>query len=286
MKFLIISGLSGAGKSRTADVLEDMDFYCVDNLPVAMLPRFAEFCMAMGGRYERVALVMDFRDREGFGGIFEALDKLSELGCTYSILFVEAKDSVIIKRYKETRRPHPLQTEAGSLSAAVSLERAWLDDLRSHADYVIDTTDMTNRMLQSEIHRLLFGESADRHLPVSVVSFGFKYGLPLEADLVFDVRFLPNPFYVTELKEKTGMDDEVCDFIFRHDDSKAFLDRLYALMDFLLPQYVEEGKTSLTIAVGCTGGHHRSVAVARALADHISGKGQSVELINRDIDKG
>ena len=285
MEFLIISGLSGAGKSRTADMLEDLDFYCVDNLPVAMLPRFAEFCMGMGGRYSRVALVTDIRDREGFQGIFEALDKLWELGCDYRILFVEADFATIVKRYKESRRPHPLQLEAGSIEAAVKLEQEQLAPLRERADYVINTSTRTLGQLQSEIYRLLMGDTSRRQISVTVMSFGFKYGLPLEADMLLDVRFLPNPYYVSQLRDKSGLDREVYEFVFRHEATGEFMKRLYDMVDFLIPQYIEEGKHSLTIAIGCTGGHHRSVAVTKALTEHINARGQHAESLHRDIDK-
>lgn len=285
MEFLIISGMSGAGKSRSADILEDLDYYCVDNLPAAMLPRFAEFCMGMGGRYEKVALITDIRDKAGFSDILTSLSKLWELGCEYRILFVEADIPVIVKRYKESRRPHPLQAEAGSLEAAVRLETERLASLRENADYIINTSSLTIGMLQSEIYRLFVGDASARALSVNVMSFGFKYGLPIEADLVFDVRFLPNPYYVSSLREKTGLDKEVSDFIFRHESAREFMKRLYGLVDFLVPQYIEEGKHTLTVAVGCTGGHHRSVAVAAALTDHIRALGQSAENVNRDIEK-
>lgn len=285
MEFLIISGLSGAGKTRAADILEDLDFYCVDNLPSAMLPRFAEFCMGMGGRYERVALVTDIRDRDGADETMQSLAKLWELGCEYRILFVEADLPTIVKRYKESRRPHPLLAEAGSIEAAVRLERDRMSRLRESADYVINTSNLTIAQLQSEIYRLFIGEAAGRQLSVSVMSFGFKYGIPIEADLVFDVRFLPNPYYVSALRSKTGLDNEVADFIFGHDAAREFMSLLERMIDFLIPQYIEEGKHTLTVAVGCTGGHHRSVAVAHALAKHINALGQSAENINRDIDK-
>lgn len=285
MEFLIISGMSGAGKSRSADILEDLDYYCVDNLPAAMLPRFAEFCMGMGGRYEKVALITDIRDKAGFSDILTSLSKLWELGCEYRILFVEADIPVIVKRYKESRRPHPLQAEAGSLEAAVRLETERLASLRENADYIINTSSLTIGMLQSEIYRLFVGDASARALSVNVMSFGFKYGLPIEADLVFDVRFLPNPYYVSSLREKTGLDKEVSDFIFRHESAREFMKRLYGLVDFLVPQYIEEGKHTLTVAVGCTGGHHRSVAVAAALTEHIRALGQSAENVNRDIEK-
>ncbi len=285
MEFLIVSGLSGAGKSRSADILEDLDYYCVDNLPAAMVPRFAEFCMGMGGRYERVALITDIRDKEGFSDIFTSLNKLWELGCEYRILYVEADMPVIVKRYKESRRPHPLQAEAGSLEGAVRLEIERLSALRENADYIINTSNLTIGMLQSEIYRLFIGDASRRQLSVSVMSFGFKYGIPIEADLVFDVRFLPNPYYVSALRHKTGLEKEVSDFVFKHESTKEFMNLLCKMVDFLVPQYIEEGKHTLTIAIGCTGGHHRSVAVAKALTDYIEAMGQSAENVNRDIDK-
>ena len=285
MKFLIISGMSGAGKTRAADVLEDMDYYCVDNMPAALLPKLAEFCMGMGGRYEKVALVTDIRDKEGVDAIFSALDQLWDLGCNYEILFMEADLPTIVKRYKESRRPHPLQAEAGSLEAAVLLESKRLDRLRTNADFVIDTTDLTLGMLQSEIYKRFMGDAAERTLDVTVMSFGFKYGIPIEADMVLDARFLPNPYYKEELRSLTGMDREVRDFIFEHATSREFLQHLHRLIAFLLPQYVEEGKSGFTIAVGCTGGRHRSVAVAAALAETVRALGHSAELVNRDIDK-
>ncbi len=285
MEFLIVSGMSGAGKSRAADILEDLDFYCVDNMPAALLPKFAEFCLGMGGRYERVALVTDIRDRGGFEDMFAALDALRVLGCRYSILFVEADVATVVQRYKESRRPHPLQHEVLGVEAAVRLEASRLGPLRDRADYIINTSHLTLGMLQREIYRLFVGDSSKRQLQVNVMSFGFKYGLPIEADMVFDVRFLPNPFYDQNLRPKTGLDSDVRGYIFRHESSGEFLRRLGELISFLVPRYVEEGKHTLTIAVGCTGGRHRSVAVAEALGELIRELGQSAESIHRDIDK-
>ena len=285
MEFLIVSGLSGAGKSRAADVLEDLDFYCVDNMPVALLDKFAEFCKGMSGRYERVALVTDIRDREGIEGILPAIQKLSELGCDCRVLFIEADLATIVKRYKETRRPHPLQDEAGSLEAAVRLEMDRMALLREAADYTINTASLTLGMLQAKIYKLFADEGDKRGISVNVMSFGFKYGLPIEADMVLDVRFLPNPYYIPELRKKTGMDKEVFDFVFEHDTTREFISRLKEMISFLLPNYIEEGKHSLTIAIGCTGGRHRSVAVARYLTDYIRELGQSAELVNRDCDR-
>lgn len=285
MKFLIISGMSGAGKTRAADVLEDMDYYCVDNMPAALLPKLAEFCMGMGGRYEKVALVTDIRDKEGVNAIFESLNKLWEMGCDYEILYVEADLPTIVKRYKESRRPHPLQAEAGGLKAAVELESQRLERLRMNADYVINTSRLTLGQLQSEICRCFMGEGETRSLDVTVMSFGYKYGIPIEADMVLDVRFLPNPYYVAELREKSGLDAEVYNFVFQSAAANEFLSQLKKMIAFLLPQYVEEGKYSFTIAVGCTGGHHRSVAVARALTEAIRELGHEAEIVHRDVDK-
>ncbi len=285
MKFLIISGMSGAGKTRAADVLEDMDYYCVDNMPAALLPKLAEFCIGMGGRYEKVALVTDIRDKDGVDAIFSSLDQLRGLGCDYQILFMEADLPTIVNRYKESRRPHPLQAEAGSLEAAVRLESRRLDRLRTNADYVINTSNLTLGMLQSEICKRFLGDSAERTMPVTVISFGFKYGIPIEADMVLDARFLPNPHYVEALRSKSGMDREVYDYVFQHPESTEFMQHLKRLIAFLLPHYVEEGKSSFTIAVGCTGGRHRSVAVALALAEMIRALGHSVEAVHRDVDK-
>ena len=286
MEFIIISGMSGAGKSRAADVLEDLGYYCVDNMPVALLPKFAELCLATRGRYERVALVTDVRETEGFDELLQALDNLWELDCTYRILFLETDVPTLVQRYKETRRKHPLEEKAGSIQQAVEAERVLLSGLRERADYVINTTGLTLGQLQQELYKIFVGPAAQRPLQVNVVAFGFKYGIPIEADLVFDVRFLPNPFYVAELRKFSGMDEPVYDFVFQHRDTGEFMRRLEALIDFLLPQYVEEGKHTLTIAIGCTGGRHRSVAVARALAGYIKEHGHASRLINRDIDKG
>ncbi|MBQ9044444.1 MAG: RNase adapter RapZ [Oscillospiraceae bacterium] len=284
MDFLIISGLSGAGKTRAADVLEDLDFYCVDNMPTALLTKFAELCLATRGRYERVALVTDVRGQESFTELFAALDELRKMGVAYRILFVEASDATIIKRYKETRRPHPLAAEAGSIQGAVELEKRLLSPMRDAADYILNTTGLTLSMLQNRIRGFFEGQRR-RDLLVSVESFGFKYGIPMDADMVLDVRFLPNPFYVEELRPQTGMDAPVRDYVLGSDTAQDFLDRLCGMIDFLLPQYAEEGRYGLTIAVGCTGGRHRSVAVAKALADHLSEMGEDVQFSNRDLEK-
>ena len=286
MELIVISGLSGAGKSKVASFLEDMGFYVVDNMPSPLLPKFAELSMAAPGRYERVALVTDIRGGQTFDGLFEALDALHAMGCEHKILFVEAGTETIIKRYKETRRIHPLAERMLSLDAAVEQERTVLAPVRQRADYVIDTTVLSTAKLRGVLLRL-FGRDSDRPaMSVSVVSFGFKYGIPKEADLVLDVRFLPNPYYIAELRHQTGLDDGVYNFVFGYQQTRDFMGHLEQLMGFLLPQYAEEGKTVLVVGVGCTGGRHRSVAVTRALAEFVRQKGYSATENHRDMTRG
>ena len=283
MEFIIISGLSGAGKSKTASIMEDMGFYVVDNLPAALIPRFAQLCMASQGQYDRVALVTDIRGGQTFDGLFEALDALHQLGCAYKILFVEARDDAIIKRYKETRRAHPLAKNGRSLEETVKLERNALSPVRARVEYIIDTTALSTAKLRGEVLRLFGDGQVQRSMSISVISFGFKYGIPIEADLVFDVRFLPNPYYLTELRHQTGLDDGVYNFVFGYQQTKDFMAHLESMLNFLLPLYLEEGKTALVIGIGCTGGQHRSVAITRALADFIKQKGYNATENHRDM---
>jgi len=285
MEFLIISGLSGAGKSRAADMLEDLDYYCVDNMPIALIPKFAQLCLAASERYERVALVTDIRERASFEELFKVLDSLWDLGCDYHILFMEADPANIVKRYKETRRRHPLAVPGISVEEAIANEIKLLAPVRERADYIINTSSLTLGMLQSELYRLFVGDDSKRKLVVNVMSFGYKYGIPLESDLVFDVRFLPNPFYVSELRELNGLDAPVSEFVFKSEETKEFMKHLKSMVKYLLPLYVEEGKLSLTISIGCTGGHHRSVAIAKALTDYVEDIGYASQNINRDIQK-
>ena len=285
MEFLIITGLSGAGKSRAADVLEDLDYYCVDNMPVALIPRFAEFCAATGGRYEKVALVTDVREKDGFGELLSTLEKLRESEITCRILYMDADVPTLIRRYKESRRPHPLAEKGGSVEQAIRREMELLAPVREQADFVVNTSRLTLGQLQSRLFELLCGEGEKRELDVTVLSFGYKHGLPAEADLVFDARFLPNPFYVDELREKSGLDQPVRDYVFSFQQTRTFMEQVEAMLEFLMPLYIEEGKTSLTVAVGCTGGRHRSVAIAAALNDHFLARGMSSVNVNRDIDK-
>lgn len=286
MQFVIISGMSGAGKSRAASDLEDLGFYCVDNMPAEMIPQFAQLCLATKGRYEKVALVTDIRSQESFTELFAALGELANMGVDYRILFVEASESAIVRRYKESRRPHPLQAESRcSLPEAVRRESELLAPVRERADYVINTTGLTLAMLQKRICEYFADGGTRRDILVNVVSFGFKYGIPIDADLVFDVRFLPNPFYVEKLRPMSGMDAEVQEYVLRSDVAKSFLNKLTDMIDFLLPQYAAEGRYALTIGIGCTGGQHRSVAVAKALTDYLAARDANVRLRNRDFPK-
>jgi len=286
MEILIISGLSGAGKSKAASFLEDMGFYIVDNMPAAMILKFAEFCTVSNGRYDRVALVYDVRTANSFTEFFEVLDKLKAMDCQCRMLFLEASPETVIKRYKETRRRHPLRDGADSLEEAVRQERALMQPVKDRADYVVDTSQLSTAQLRSELLRLFDTRGEKAGMTVNVTSFGFKYGLPMEADLVMDVRFMPNPYYIETLRPKTGLDRDVYEYVFKFQQTQDFMKRLEDLLAFVLPLYAEEGKTSLTLAVGCTGGHHRSVAVTHALTEFIHQQGYPVTENHRDLARG
>ena len=285
MEFLIITGLSGAGKSRAADVLEDLDYYCVDNMPVALMPRFAELCLATKGRYEKVALVTDVREKDGFAELLATIDRLQEMECSCRILYMDADLKTLIRRYKESRRPHPLYVKGRTVEDAIKREEVLLEPVKVRADYILNSAGLTLGQLQSRLFSMFAGVGKKREIDVTVMSFGYKHGLPMDADLVFDARFLPNPFYVEDLRPQTGLDRPVFDYVFSYQQTRQFMEKLQEMTDFLLPYYIEEGKLTLTIAIGCTGGHHRSVALASALNDYLMGKGIHSLNINRDIDK-
>ena len=285
MEFIVISGLSGAGKSSVGRFLEDIGYFVVDNMPAALIPKFAELSMAGPAQNDRVAIVCDIRGGQTFDGLFSALHDLDAMGCEHKILYVEASPETIIKRYKETRRRHPLEREADSLEEAVEKERELMLPVKERADFIIDTTGLSTAKLRGELLRLFNGEGEQAGMTVSVTSFGFKYGLPLEADLVLDVRFMPNPFYIQELRHQTGLDKPVSDYVFSFRQTHDFLHKVEDLLGFTLPLYAEEGKTGLVIAVGCTGGHHRSVAIAHALTEFIRGQGYSVMEHHRDMER-
>ena len=284
MEILIISGLSGAGKSSAATYLEDMGYYTVDNVPADIILKFAAFCAQSDGRYDRVALVSDIRSGDGnFAGLLDAMERLRQGGDVCRLLFVTADLETIIKRYKETRRLHPLMKDGSSLSDAIARERRLLDPVRTRANAIIDTTNLSTGKLRGMLIDLAAGGRRERSMHVRVMSFGFKYGLPLDADLVFDVRFLPNPYYIPELRNMTGMDEPVRSFVFQYQQTKDFAAKIEDLLAFLLPNFVDEGKTDVVIAVGCTGGKHRSVCLARELSEFVSKKGYATTLSHRDM---
>ena len=283
MEILVISGLSGSGKSRVAAYLEEIGYYIVDNLPAEMRVVFADFCAASKGRYDRVALVYDVRSGEPAQKLIDALESMKGAGINCRMLFLEADTQSIINRYKETRRTHPLAEAGGSVAQALQKERMLLQPVRDHADYVLDTSGFSTTKLHAEILNLFSDAALEDGMHVNVLSFGFKNGIPVEADLLIDVRFMPNPYYIEELKRKTGLDDAVRDYVFSFSQTNDFMTRMKDMLSFLLPLYSEEGKTVLVLAIGCTGGHHRSVAVAHALAEFIEQAGYPVTEIHRDI---
>ena len=286
MEILIISGLSGGGKSKAASFLEDAGFYIVDNMPAEMILKFAEFCAAGNGRYDRVALVYDVRTDDSFTELFQVLDQLKAMVASCRMLFLEASPDVIMHRYKETRRRHPLSDKVQSLEEAVQTERELMRPVKERADFVVDTTHTSTAQLRSKLLDFFGSGTAQEKMLVNVSSFGFKHGLPLEADLVFDVRFMPNPFYIEDLRNQTGLDTAVKEYVFGFQQTRDYLRHLEELLSFSLPLYAEEGKTSLSIAIGCTGGHHRSVAVAHFLAEVIQKQGYQVTENHRDINRG
>ncbi len=281
MEFVIITGLSGAGKSQAIRVLEDIGFYCMDNLPPALLPNFAELCYQSKRNIDKVAVVADIRGGKFFDDLFKSLDILHSHGFQYRILFFEAVDEVLIKRFKELRRPHPLSLN-GRIIDGISLERQKLSEVKERANDIIDTSNLTIGLLKEEIRAIfLEGKEAD-NLTISIISFGFKGGLPLDADLVFDVRFLPNPHYIKELKDYTGNDKCVKDYVLQWQETKIFIEKLTDMIDFLIPLYIKEGKSQLVIGIGCTGGKHRSVTIANVLYENLKDKSRRVIINHKD----
>lgn len=282
MNFLIVTGLSGAGKSMAVNALEDIGFFCIDNIPVALLPRIVDFALQGENQLSRVAVVMDVRGVRSIEQLKAALDDLDAKKIDYDILFLDANDSVIQRRYKETRRQHPITiSEKVPITEAIAKERKLLQPLREKAKYVIDTSLLSAAQNRERVCSL-FLDKGESPMELMVVSFGFKYGLPQEADLVLDVRCLPNPFYVPELKHKTGLDQEVVDFVMSHHEAQELLHRYENFLQYALPLYVKEGKSQLTIAVGCTGGKHRSITFARKLAEYCTALGYEPGVQHRD----
>lgn len=282
MQFTIVTGLSGAGKTQVIRFLEDAGFFCIDNLPPVIIPQLAKMFLSVNGKYDKVAFVIDSRVGDMIGQLIDNLNILKENGYNYKLLFIDASDEVLVKRYKETRRTHPIPSKLGLLDS-IKKERKMLEKLYNEADAVIDTSNYSLQQLSKRL-RQIYQEEARQDISINVMSFGFKYGLPLDADLVFDVRCFANPFYVDTLKNKTGNDKEVRDYIMNTKTASDFMTKLEDMIDFLLPLYIEEGKTALTICIGCTGGKHRSVTMANILAENL-GK-YNVNVIHRDILRG
>jgi len=281
---IVVSGLSGSGKSYAIKCLEDMGFFCVDNLPTALIPKFVELCAQSDKGLSRAALGVDIRERDLSGNFSRLYDELKGAGYGLEVLFLDASDEVLVRRFSETRRPHPLAKDI-TLVEAIRLERQLMEEVRKKADKIIDTTALTVHQLKDELAKHYHPGQGGNGLTVSVMSFGFKHGVPYDADLVFDVRFLPNPNFVPGLKELTGREKPVQDFIRKKDETAGFMRKLKGLLDYLLPLYKKEGKTYLTIAFGCTGGRHRSVAIAEFLKDRMKVGGSEIIVRHRDIEK-
>ncbi len=283
MKFVIISGLSGAGKSQAVKYMEDFGYYCVDNLPPSLIPKFMDLCYYSNAKIERIALVIDIRGGLFFDDLFDSLDAMNKMKLDYEILFLDASDEVLIKRFKETRREHPL-SENGSIKEGIVKEREKLSNLREVATNIIDTTNIRTAELREELRNIFIEGNKSDSLMISILAFGFKHGMPLDADLVFDVRFLPNPFYIDDLKNLTGKDEVVRNYVMDSKYSKEFIEKLFDLIDFLIPAYIKEGKNRLVVAVGCTGGKHRSVTISYLLNQFLKEKGYRARVKNRDIE--
>lgn len=286
MQLVIVTGMSGAGKTLAIRAFEDMGFFCVDNLPPNLLPNLRQVCEECGGHKGRIAVVVDVRSGEAFSGLIESFPKLTEMFDNVRMLFLDASDEVLIQRFKETRRRHPLFDRCGGILESIATERRMFVDLKEIAGKVIDTSNLDPNLIKSEIVNYFGSDTADVGLIITVTSFGFKYGVPLDADLVFDVRFLINPHYVPELRPFDGRDQPVREYVMDDGRTSQFIAKLHDLIEFSLPQYEKEGKAYLTIAIGCTGGRHRSVVLANELGAFLSTKGYRTIVEHRDVTKG
>lgn len=287
MDFVIITGLSGAGKSMALNAMEDIGYYCVDNIPDVLLPNFYELCeKSSDSRMKKVAVVIDVRSGNVFDRLIAQLNDFRKVGKDYKLLFLDAKADTLLKRYKETRRRHPVMDLYKNITTqdAVTFEKQLLTPVKHIADYLIDTTEMSVKQLKERITNS-FVDDINGGMLITCMSFGFKYGIPLEADLVFDVRCLPNPFYISELKPLTGLDESVRNYVLNNDETQGYIENLFRLLDYSIPLYITEGKSSLVIAVGCTGGKHRSVTLASVLDEHFAKNGQKSAVHHRDISK-
>ncbi len=285
MDLLFVTGLSGSGKSRVINALEDIGFFCADNLHPKLIPTFVDLILQSREKREKVAFVVDMRVGESFNDIFKSFDELKRKNIEYKIMFLDANTDTIVNRYSETRRKHPLSEKfSDSIVKAIEAERCNLQPIRQLADYYIDTTSMTPAQCKERI-AAMFLSNSDNAMKIRVLSFGFKSGVPLDANLVFDVRCLPNPFYINELKHKTGLEKEVFDYVMKFDEAKTLLEKIKDMLSFLIPNYIVEGKSQLVIAIGCTGGHHRSVVFAEQIFKHLTENGYSPSISHRDIIK-
>lgn len=283
MRFIIVTGLSGAGKTEATRSLEDMGYFCVDNLPPKLIPKFAEACVQSQGKINKVALVIDIRGGIFFDDLFESLNYLKNQEFKYEILFLDASDEVLVKRFKETRRSHPL-APGSRIITGINEERSRLREVKDRADIIIDTSKYAIKDLREEMTKN-YGdvEQPEKQLSVTILSFGFKYGIPVDSDLVFDVRFIPNPFYIPELKPYSGNDEPVKNYVLAQEETKGFIKRVDELLEFLIPNYKKEGKRQLIISIGCTGGRHRSVAIANAIYESLNSKNYNISVEHRDI---
>lgn len=286
MRCVIVTGMSGAGKSTALKMLEDVGYFCVDNLPVPLIPKMADLLRVPGSELNKAALGVDIRSGESLAEMAEVLKELDLAGMKYEILFLESSDNVLIKRYKETRRFHPLAGNDGRVDQGIRKERERIEFLREKADYLVDTSHMLTRELKTQLNKIFVRNKEYKNLYISVLSFGFKYGIPADADLVFDVRFLPNPYYIEELRPQSGNDQEVRDYVMGNKKAEEFLHKMTDLVEFLIPNYVQEGKTQLVIAIGCTGGKHRSVTLANELFEALNrNENYGIRIEHRDIGK-
>lgn len=284
MRFIVITGISGAGKSLVAKHLEDAGFFCIDNLPPLLIPKIAEIVSQSYRKMDKIAVVIDIRGGELLYDLFPALDALTGDGHTYEILFMEASDKVVIERYKESRRSHPLALE-GRLVKGIAEERRVLQKIKDRANYVIDTSTLAPKQLKDAITGILGRDSAFKGLIINIISFGFKYGIPIECDLIFDVRFIPNPYYIESMRKHTGKNEDVKEYVFSMPETTEFMEKLHSMLDFLIPNYIKEGKSQLVIGIGCTGGRHRSVAIANELGRYLEQQENRIVIEHRDIEK-
>lgn len=286
MRFVIVTGMSGAGKSTTLKMLEDMGYFCVDNMPIPLMSKLTELLFLPGGEITKIALGLDIRSGQNIEELAQILNNMDEQGQEYEVLFLEANDNVLVKRYKETRRNHPL-SGGGRVEKGIAEERRKISFLKKRADYILDTSRLLTRELKGELNKIFMENKEYKNLYITVLSFGFKYGIPSDADLVFDVRFLPNPYYIDELRSQSGNDKAVRDYVMENEKSRVFLAKLKDMVEFLIPNYITEGKHQLVVAIGCTGGKHRSVTLANELYEALeaSDEAYGLQKEHRDIEK-